>query len=70
MESRKFVGNDIPHDLIVNLEVFVNNVVTHSLDHLPRGLRMSGLKFSCEHIGSFTHHFNVFHNGIIHHVVV
>ena len=39
-ERRKFVSHNIPDNDIVNLEVFVYNVIAHTLDHFPRSLGM------------------------------
>ena len=65
----KIVRHYIPHDSAVYLKILMNNIVSHTTHHFPRGIRMSRNELLSEHIGSFAHDLDIFHNSIIHHVI-
>ena len=68
-QNRKVVLNNIPHNSIVNLEIFMNNIVSHSINLFPGRIGMSYTKFFCKHIRGFAQNFNVLYNGIVHHII-
>ena len=57
--------NDSPNGVVVNLEIFVDEKVSHVGNRPPFDFRMSRFKVSREHVGCFANDFDILYDAII-----
>ena len=59
----------IPNNCVVNLKIFVDDIVSHASNQFPLSIGMIAFELIGQKISSLSDNLDVFYYGIVHHVI-
>ena len=59
-QERKIACYYIPNDIIINLKILVNNIISHAIHQFPWSIGMRISKIFSKHIRSFAKNLDIF----------